>query len=111
MDHHPDSAAGHANHGSTKSYLTGFILSVVLTLVAFGLVVGHAVPSHLAIPGIAVLALVQVMIHLYYFLHMDTSEAGRWNLTSFFLAVMVAVILIGDTAWIMVNIAMNMMPQ
>ena len=110
MDH-AHSVADHADHGSAKSYLTGFILSVVLTLVAFGLVLGHAVPRDIAIPGIAVLALVQVLIHLAYFLHMNTSEGGRWNLTSFIFAVLVAVILIGGTAWIMVNIAMNMMPQ
>jgi cytochrome o ubiquinol oxidase operon protein cyoD len=104
-------SAGHADHGSAKSYMTGFVLSVVLTLIAFGLVLGHAVPSSVAIPGIAVLALVQVLIHLAYFLHMNTSAEGRWNLTSFVFAVLVAVILIGGTAWIMVNIAMNMMPQ
>ena len=110
MDH-AHSAAAPADHGSTKSYLTGFILSVILTAVAFGLVLGHAVPSHIAIPGIAVLALVQVLIHLGYFLHMNTAAEGRWNLTSFAFAVLVAVILIGGTAWIMLNISMNMMPH
>jgi cytochrome o ubiquinol oxidase operon protein cyoD len=111
MDHASHPAAVPANHGSTKSYMTGFVLSVVLTIIAFGLVIGHAVPASVAVPGVAVLALVQVVIHLIYFLHMDASEGGRWNLTSFFFAVMVAVILIGGTAWIMVNIAMNMMPN
>ena len=110
MDHASHPAAVSPNHGSTKSYLTGFILSVVLTLIAFGLVMGHAVPASVAVPGIALLALVQVVIHLFYFLHMDASEGGRWNLMSFVFAVLVAVILIGGTAWIMVNIAMNMMP-
>ena len=41
---------------------------------------------------------------------MNTSSAGRWNLTSFVFAVLVAVILIGGTAWIMFNISENMMP-
>jgi cytochrome o ubiquinol oxidase operon protein cyoD len=110
MDHAHISAAP-ADHGSTKSYLTGFILSVVLTAIAFGLVLVHVVPTEIAIPSIAGLALVQVLIHLGYFLHMNTGAEGRWNLTSFAFAAMVAVILIGGTAWIMYNINVNMMSR
>ena len=110
MDH-ASHAAVPADHGSTKSYITGFVLSVILTAIAFGLVMAHAVPTDFAIPAIAALALIQVLIHLGYFLHMNTGVAGRWNLTSFAFVVMVAVILIGGTAWIMFNINVNMMPK
>ena len=110
MDH-ASHATAPADHGSTKSYITGFILSVVLTVIAFGLVMAHTVPTEIAIPAIAALAMVQVFVHLGYFLHMNTGPAGRWNLTSFAFAVLVAVILIGGTAWIMYNISVNMMPK
>jgi cytochrome o ubiquinol oxidase subunit IV len=110
MDH-AHAASSDTGHGSAKSYITGFIISVILTAAAFGLVMGHVIPSNAVIPVIAILALVQVVVHLGYFLHMNTSAEGRWNLTSFAFAGLVTLILIGGTAWIMFNISMNMMPQ
>ena len=54
---------GASDHGSHRSYITGFVLSVILTAAAFAMVLTHAVPATLAAPAIAALALVQVLVH------------------------------------------------
>jgi|ERR1700679_2848306 cytochrome o ubiquinol oxidase operon protein cyoD len=100
-----------ASHGSVSSYVVGFVLSVVLTVAAFGLVTQHLLSPGLSILAIAALALLQILVHLGFFLHMNTSSAGRWNVVAFGFTVLVAVILIGGTLWVLHNVAMNMMSR
>ena len=68
-----------ASRGSFKSYATGFILSIVLTVIAFGLVMGGVLPRSAVLLGIIGAAVVQILVHLHYFLHLDTSSSARWN--------------------------------
>ncbi|OZI22773.1 cytochrome o ubiquinol oxidase subunit IV [Bordetella genomosp. 7] len=103
-DHH-DSAA----HGTLKSYLVGFGLSIILTLLSFGLVMADAVPQRLALPGIVVLCVVQLLVQLVYFLHMGTSPSQRDNLSVFVFSVFVIAIIVGGSAWVLHNMNANMM--
>ena len=98
-------------HGSVRSYLIGFVLSVVLTAASFFIVTGHGVGTSTAILLIAVLALIQVVVHLVYFLHLNASSEQSWNVMAFGFTVMTAVILIGGSIWIMHNVSMNMMSR
>ena len=48
---------GHADHGSLKSYLIGFAISLVLTFGSFGLVMAGTVPRGIApLAGVVVLS-------------------------------------------------------
>lgn len=98
-------------HGSVRSYMTGFVLSVILTAASFLVIMGHGVAASTAVPLIAALALVQVVVHLVYFLHLNTSSEQSWNVMAFGFTVMTAVILIGGSIWIMHNVSMNMMSR
>jgi len=106
--HSIDTGAG---HGSVRSYVIGFVLSVVLTAAAFGLVMQQALGPTESIIAIAVLAFIQILVHLVFFLHMNTSSSQRWNLVSFGFAVLVAVILIGGTLWVLHNVGAHMMSR
>jgi cytochrome o ubiquinol oxidase operon protein cyoD len=106
--HSIDTGAG---HGSVRSYVIGFVLSVMLTAAAFGLVVQQALGPTESIIAIAVLAFIQILVHLVFFLHMNTSSSQRWNLLSFGFAVLVAVILIGGTLWVLHNVGAHMMSR
>ncbi|WP_312950155.1 cytochrome o ubiquinol oxidase subunit IV [Superficieibacter sp.] len=98
-----------ASHGSVKTYMTGFILSIILTVIPFWLVMSGAV-SHGAILGtILVTAVVQILVHLVCFLHMNTSSEERWNLTAFVFTVIIIAILVVGSIWIMWNLNYNMM--
>jgi cytochrome o ubiquinol oxidase operon protein cyoD len=98
------------NLGSYRSYVTGFVLSLIFTLTAYTLVEIHAhshrltfVPQFL-IPAIVVLALVQLIVQLVFFLHLNKESNPRWNLTVLLFAIMVVGILVFGSLWIMGNI-------
>jgi cytochrome o ubiquinol oxidase operon protein cyoD len=106
--HHGDEEAP---HGTLRGYLTGFGLSVVLTAVPFWLVMGHVLPNPIwAVAAVMGLGAVQVVVHMIYFLHMNTKSQGGWNMLALiFTAVFVAVTLIGSI-WVMYHLNANMMP-
>ena len=109
MAHAHTNSAGEG-HGTYASYFTGFALSVALTAAAFAAVASGILSGTAAIGGIAGLAIVQILVHLFYFLHMSSASEQRWNVAAFaFTGVMVA-ILVGGTLWVMYNANMNMMP-
>lgn len=92
-----------------RIYLTGFVLALVLTIIPFGLVMLHLLPEATALPVIAVLAVVQMGIHLHYFLHLDFSAAERNNLLSLAFAAILIVIMAGGSIWILYNLHYRMM--
>ena len=110
MDHGHTAHSGES-HGSFGSYTAGFILSVLLTAAAFGIIMTGSVTGHNAVLAVAGLAFVQIIVHLVFFLHMNTSSAQRWNVMAFGFTVLTAVILIVGSLWIMHNVSMNMMSR
>ena len=110
MDHGHTAHSGES-HGSFGSYTDGFILSVLLTAAAFGIIMTGSLTGQSAVLAIAGLAFVQIIVHLVFFLHMNTSSAQRWNVMAFGFTVLTAVILIVGSLWIMHNVSMNMMSR
>ena len=99
--------AGHAGYGA---YAVGFALSVVLTVAAFyPIMVPGVLPDGWIAPLIAVLAVVQIFVHLVCFLHMSAGSEQRWNVTAFGFALLVAFILIRRSLWIMHSMSVGMM--
>jgi cytochrome o ubiquinol oxidase subunit IV len=94
-----------------KSYLTGFVLALSLTLLPFGLVLSDALGHTVIIAVIFLAALVQILVHLHFFLHLDLSSGERWNLLSLFFTGIIVVIMVGGTIWILYNLSNAMMPH
>jgi len=90
-----------ASRGSFKSYATGFILSVILTVIPFALVMSGALSGAAVLCGIFVAAIVQILVHLHYFLHLDASSATRWNVMALLLTLLVMTLFVWGTLWIM----------
>jgi cytochrome o ubiquinol oxidase operon protein cyoD len=111
--HHSHDAAhheaAHADHGSTKSYLIGFALSVALTLASFGVVMSGAVPHDLMMPGIVVFGVAQLLVQLVCFLHMGTSPSQRGNLAIMLFTVLILAIVVVGSLWVLHNMNENMM--
>ena len=108
------SATDHAEesygHGTKRSYLIGFILSVVLTAVPFWLVMtGVLTPAATAITVIA-MAVVQILVHTICFLHVNTRAEGGWTLIAYVFTAVLLVIMIAGSVWIMYHLNTNMMP-
>lgn len=106
-------AASHgdgASHGSVKSYSIGFILSVILTAIPFGVVMSGSFPTSTSVPICVAAAVVQIVVHLVYFLHMNRESSRSWNFVAFAFTVVVVAILIAGSMWIMYHLDQNMMP-
>lgn len=52
-----------ASHGSVKTYAIGFILSVILTLIPFGLVMYPTLPKSITLMIVLAFAVIQVLVH------------------------------------------------
>lgn len=89
-----------------KSYITGFLLSLGLTLAAYFAVVNHVALTLWVITG---LAMVQLVVQLIFFLHLGQGEDGRWNFAVFLSTVGIVFILVIGTIWIMNHLNYNMM--
>ena len=100
-----------ANHGSVKSYATGFILSVILTVIPFGLVMYPTLPKMTTLAIVLLFAVIQVIVHLVYFLHLDRSPAQRNNVAALVFSALVIVLLVGLSLWIMFSIHTVMMAK
>jgi cytochrome o ubiquinol oxidase operon protein cyoD len=99
-----------ASRGNFKSYATGFILSIVLTAIAFGLVMqGGGVGRWAVLLGVFGAAIVQILVHLHFFLHMDTSSAPHWNVLALVFTVLIIILFVGGTLWIMSSLNYRMM--
>ncbi|OHX20798.1 cytochrome o ubiquinol oxidase subunit IV [Chromobacterium sphagni] len=93
-------AHAHNSHGSVKSYAIGFLLSVILTAIPFWMVMSGALTKQATFIGIFAFAVVQIIVHLKYFLHLDFSKEGKLNSISFLFTGMVIVLLVGLSIWI-----------
>lgn len=89
-------------------YTIGFILSLVLTMVAYLLVVG-GVHSPWLLAGLAVLALTQMVVQLLFFLHVGEEAKPRYKQWSFILMTFMLFIVVAGSIWIMQNLNYNMM--
>ena len=109
MQQHAHADASGASHGTLKSYLTGFVLSIILTVIPFGLVMSGALPAGWILVGIFLAAIVQILVHMHYFLHLDTSSEQRWNVMAMAYTVLIIATLVGGSIWIMYNTRIRMM--
>ena len=117
---HDDHDHGHGTHDpdgvgdlhiSVKGYLTGFILSVILTAIPFWLVMGKVIER----PGLTAFvilgfAAVQIVVHMIYFLHLNAKSQGGWNMLALIFTVVLVVITLSGSLWVMFHLNHNMMP-
>ncbi len=101
----------HPTSISYRNNITGFAISLVLTIASFGLVSSGHFPASFTLALIAMLAVLQVIAQMHFFLHLDTSSEQRWNLISLIYTLTIIVFLVVGTLWIMYNTGIRMMPM
>lgn len=110
--HDHDHGHDEHSHGSYKSYLIGFILSVILTAIPFWLVMADVVSDKavliLAIMGLGV---VQIFVHMIYFLHMNGKSEGGWTLMALLFTVILVLITLVGSLWVLFHLNTNLMPM
>ncbi|AKH62411.1 MULTISPECIES: cytochrome o ubiquinol oxidase subunit IV [Photorhabdus] len=106
---HSNTAHTGASHGSLKSYIIGFVLSVILTVIPFWMVMDGSASHATILTTVVGLAVVQILVHFIYFLHMNTSSEERWNLVALLFTILIIGIVVVGSLWIMYNLNINMM--
>ncbi|MDO9403607.1 MAG: cytochrome o ubiquinol oxidase subunit IV [Polaromonas sp.] len=110
--HDHDDHDGSGPHSTLKGYLIGFVLAVILTVIPFWLVMGKVFDSSNT-TGLIILAFaaVQMVVHMVYFLHMDTKSEGGWSLLALVFTLVLVVITMAGSIWVMYHLNTNMMPN
>lgn len=95
-----------------RSYITGFVLSLIITALSFGAMwmhyyTRHAWPGHDALAvSFILLAVIQLVVQLVYFLHIGRHSKSA-NLVMLGLAVFIVSTVVGGSLWIMSNLQHN----
>ncbi|CAN5276748.1 cytochrome o ubiquinol oxidase subunit IV [soil metagenome] len=108
-DHDEDEGA---SHSTFNGYMTGFLLSIILTAIPFFLVMTKTFESSTTTAFVIMaFAVVQIFVHMIYFLHMNTRSEGGWTLLALLFTLMLVIITLSGSLWVMHNLNSNMMPM
>ncbi|MHB8454950.1 MAG: cytochrome o ubiquinol oxidase subunit IV [Acidiferrobacterales bacterium] len=89
------------------SYVWGVALALVLTLVPFALVHWAAMPGLPLLSVIGAFALLQMVVHFRFFLHIGFRQK-REDLLLILFSTLLLFIMVAGTIWIMASLAMRM---
>jgi len=116
---HDHNAHGHADahhhdehpQGTMKGYVTGFLLAALLTILPFWLVMGDVFDNK-TVTALAIMAfaVIQIVVHMIFFLHMNPRSEGGWTLLALGFTIIVVVITLSGSLWVMYHLNTNMMP-
>ncbi|MBI2030864.1 cytochrome o ubiquinol oxidase subunit IV [Candidatus Kaiserbacteria bacterium] len=110
-----DTQIKNTGHGSLALYVTGFAISIVLTLIAYFLVVqytssgGAVLSQSTLIFAIVALAIMQLIVQLVFFLHLGRDSKPHWNTIVFAYAALLIVAIVVGSLWVMYHLNYNMM--
>lgn len=110
-DDHGHGHDDHAAHGSLKGYVTGFLLSAILTAIPFWIIMGDVFRSPTTAAIVVMLfAVAQIFVHMVYFLHMSPKSENGWTMLAMIFTVVLVVITLAGSFWVMFHLHANMTP-
>lgn len=99
------------SHHIARRYVLGFMLSLLCTLGAYMLVMNHILSTPMLLASVIILALVQGIAQLVFFLHLGVDLSVRARIIAFGVAIGIIGILVTGSLWIMYNLNQRMMPD
>lgn len=102
----------HSNpeHGTTQSYVVGFLLSLLFTFIPYVMVVNQTVTGSKLTAVILGFALIQMIIQVTFFLHLGRGPKPNWNLYFFASTIGVIFMVVVGSVVIINNLHYNMSP-
>jgi cytochrome o ubiquinol oxidase operon protein cyoD len=95
-----------------KMYISGYVLSIVFTLAAYFIVSSNKVGNYwFVIVSISILAGLQFIVQLYFFLHLKFEREQKWKISVLAFMILVVAILVIGSVWIMNNLNVRMTPS
>jgi cytochrome o ubiquinol oxidase operon protein cyoD len=104
-----DVSSGIPIERTIRPYLIGIVLALVLTAIPFALVATGALPRETTLIVIVIAAVIQILVHLRFFLHIDFASTPRENLIALAFACVLIFIMVGGSLWIMFDLYHRMM--
>lgn len=89
------------SHGSLKSYLTGFLFSLVLTIIPIVVLANNWLEGKGSTIVFLVTAVLQFIVQLVFFMHLREEEKPRYNLMSLILGLFIVLLIVFGSIWIM----------
>jgi len=97
-------------HGTLASYIIGFILSLLFTLLPYYMVVNKTMSGNALLAAILGFAVMQMFVQIFFFLHLGRGPKPFYNIVFFFATVGIIIIAVGGSLFIMNNLYANMSP-
>lgn len=88
-------------HGTLTAYLIGFIASLLLSSAAFLLVITKVITGRALVYTLVVLALIQAIFQLLFFLHVGKEPKPKWESQAFWFMFGTLLIIALGSLWIM----------
>ncbi|HEX6922738.1 MAG TPA: cytochrome aa3 quinol oxidase subunit IV [Bacillales bacterium] len=101
MSQNKNEAAGQSHGGFPWRQVIGFILSIVLTLLAVWVAFGLGLSTKVTLGIIVVFAFLQASVQLFMFMHVTETKDGSiqtWNMVHAFIAFIIIII---GSIWVM----------
>jgi cytochrome o ubiquinol oxidase operon protein cyoD len=100
-----------SNHGTIKSYVIGYLLSLLLTFIPYNLVVNEMLKGTALLVAILFIAMLQLIVQIVFFLHLGRGPKPDWNLYFFISTFSLILVVVGGSMFIINNITYNMLPS
>lgn len=97
-------------HGTTWSYVIGFLLSLVFTAIPYYMVVNKSLSGSALLATILGIAVLQMIIQIFFFLHLGRGPKPLYNVVFFVSTVGIILVVVGGSIFIMNNLQYNMAP-
>lgn len=91
-----------------RSYAIGYVLALVLTGAAFAAVRWPSFPAPTTLATVFVLALVQVIVHFRWFLHVSVRKSSRDDLQLIVFSTLIIGLMVSGTIVILLNLREQM---
>jgi cytochrome o ubiquinol oxidase operon protein cyoD len=99
-----------AEHGTTLSYIIGFLLSLVLTAIPYYLVTHNVLSSGVLLITILAVAVMQMVVQVIFFLHLGRGPKPLYNVVFLISTVGVVMFVVTASVWIIHHLNYNMAP-
>lgn len=92
----------HGSHGgSMKSYVIGFLFSIVLTVIPLVVVLNDLLNKTATTVLILVMAVLQFAVQLIFFMHIRDEKKPRFNLMALIFGLVILLTIVAGSVWIM----------
>ena len=103
-DHNAQAHSTNGSHGgSLKSYIIGFLLSIVLTIIPVVIIMNGLMSKTAATITIITIAALQFIVQLVFFMHIRDEEGPKFNMLTLIFGILIMLLIVVGSIWVMMN--------